>query len=168
MLSCEEAEPYIAHAVDGGALDEDRRAALDAHLERCETCRTAFETQRLVAAWLRQRPSDRVSPDFIARLSERLDEAAGWFGIADWRLWTLRLAPLAAVLALAILFGGSTAERSVTIDEWAYQTNSGATPLWQADVSAESALESLLTGEQPAASGEGNGAGRGPAPGPGR
>ncbi|HET7217716.1 MAG TPA: hypothetical protein VFJ02_06690 [Vicinamibacterales bacterium] len=145
----------MARAVDGGGLGEAERGELGAHLDRCDACRAAFETQRAVSAWLRLRPADRVSPDFAARLSARLDDAAGWFGIADWRAWTLRLAPVAAVLAAAILFGaGSSIDRSVTIDEWAYEAaDGGAAVLWQSDVTAESALESLLTGEQPATSG---------------
>ena len=118
MLSCDEAERHIARAVDGGALDDDRRAALAVHLDRCARCRAARETQRDVAVWPRLRPADRVSPDFLAQLSVRLDEAAGWLGMADWRVWTLRLTPVAAVLALAILFGGSSLDSSITIDEW--------------------------------------------------
>lgn len=149
MLSCEETERHIARAVDGD-LEEDVRAALATHLEGCAQCRAAFETQRAVAAWLRLRPADRVSSEFRAGLTARLDEAAGWFGIADWRVWTLRLAPLAAVLALAILFGGASIDQPVTIDEWAYEAADGATALWQAGVSADSALESLVIGEAPA------------------
>jgi hypothetical protein len=159
MFSCDEAERCMVRAADGGdELDEPRRAALAAHLDGCASCRAAFETQRAVAAWLRLRPADRVSPDFAARLAARLDDASGWFGIADWRAWTLRLAPVAAVLAAAILFGAGTSfERSVTIDEWALSAgdaaNADASALWQSDVSADSALESLLTGELPAGSG---------------
>jgi hypothetical protein len=93
-----------------------------------------------------------VSPDFLAQLSELLDEAAGWLGMADGRVWTLRLAPVAAVLALAILFGGSSLDSSVTIDEWTYDSaaDSGAAALWQSGVSVDSALESLVIGEPPA------------------
>lgn len=151
MLSCDEAERYIARAVDGGALDADGRAALAVHLDGCARCRAALETQRAVSAWLRLRPADRVSPDFLAQLSERLDESAGWLGMADWRVWTLRLAPVAAVLALAILFGGSSLDPSVTIDEWTYDSaDNGAGALWQSGVSVDAALESLVIGEPPA------------------
>lgn len=151
MLSCEEAERHIARAGDGGDLADDRRAALAAHLDNCARCRAALETQHAVAAWLRLRPADRVSPGFLAQLSDRLDDAAGWFGMADWRAWTLRLAPLAAVLALAILFGGTSFETSVTFDEWTYDSVDNAAALWQSGVSADSALESLVIGEPPAA-----------------
>ena len=51
----------------------------------CASCRAALDTQRAVAAWLRTRPADRLSPQFAARLAARLDDASGWFGIADWR-----------------------------------------------------------------------------------
>ena len=45
-------------------------------------------------------PPPEVPADFLARVNARIDETAGWFGLADFRLWTLRLAPAAAALAL--------------------------------------------------------------------
>ncbi len=61
---------------------------------------------------LRMRPANDVSLRFGAQLSARLDDASGWFGIADWRRWTLRLTPVAAALALATYLGlGTTIRR---------------------------------------------------------
>jgi hypothetical protein len=109
----------------------------------------------MVSSVLRTRPADQVSPAFAVRLSARLDEVSGWFGIADWRTWTLRLAPLAAGLALITILGiEKAAPSSFTIEDWttsASDTSSPAALLWRGDVSPESVMESMVTGELPAA-----------------
>lgn len=158
MLSCEEAAPFIVRLSDEDeSLDAASRAQLDAHLARCADCRAALETQREVAGWLRSRPVDRVPDEFAARLSRRLDEEARtdqsmpWLGIADWRVWTLRLAPLAALLLLFVLLGASV-DAQPTIDDWTLGSDDGssaATLLLQSDVSSDSLTESLVTGELP-------------------
>ena len=54
-------------------------------------------------------PPPDVPADFLARVNARIDETAGWFGLADFRLWTLRLAPAVAALALiAVLWSGGS------------------------------------------------------------
>src|SRR5258708_39389229 len=58
-------------------------------------------------------PPPEVSADFLARVNARIDETAGWFGLADFRVWTLRLAPAAAVLAvIAVLWPATTTTTS--------------------------------------------------------
>jgi hypothetical protein len=152
--TCTDIAQLIARLADDDAsLAADVRAPLDAHLASCESCRAALETQRNVSAVLRMRPVDRVSPGFAARLAERLDEASGWFGIADWRAWTLRLAPVAAALALATYLGlGGSTSPTTTLEEWTLGVtdSSPASLLLQSDVSAESVMESMITGELPA------------------
>jgi hypothetical protein len=157
MLSCDDAARYIVRSSDEPeALDAAARAALDAHLADCAACREAADTQRAVSAWLRTRPADRVSPQFAARLASRLDAASGWFGIADWRVWTLRLAPVAAALAMAIFLGlDASTPTPVTLEDWTLgvsDSSSAASLLWQPGVSAESVMETMLTGELPAIS----------------
>jgi len=158
MLSCDEAAAYIVRLSDEEeTLDAASRALLDAHVAACADCRSALETQREVAGWLRSRPVDRVPDEFAARLSRRLDEDArtdqwtSWLGIADWRVWTLRLAPLAVLL---LLFGllGSSADAQPTLDDWALGNDDGSSAaalLLQSDVSSDSLAESLVTGELP-------------------
>ena len=168
MLSCDEAATYIVRLSDEDeTLDASARALLDGHLAICADCRSALETQREVAGWLRSRPVDRVPDDFAARLSRRLDEEARadqmmpWLGIADWRVWTLRLAPLAALLLLFVLLG-SSADAQPTIDDWTLGSEDGSSAaalLLQSDVSSDSLAESLVTGELPS-SAEGAGDGR--------
>jgi anti-sigma factor RsiW len=145
----------LVRTADGESDAVGEQSALHEHLERCASCRAALAEQRAVAAVLRSRPHNEVSPDFAHRLSRRLDDASGWFGIADWRVWTCRLAPVAAGLALvALVTPGQTAtEASVTLDEWARATadsTSAASLLWQRDVTPESLLETIVTGRPPA------------------
>jgi len=153
-MTCEDLVHFIARLADDEAsLDAKTRAQIDVHLDRCASCREALETQRSVSARLRMRPVDQVSASFAARLAQRLDDASGWFGIADWRVWTLRLAPVAAALALVTYLGmGSSTQTSVTIDEWTLGVtdSSPSSLLLQSDVSAESVMETMLTGELPA------------------
>jgi hypothetical protein len=158
-MNCADAVTCIARLADAAdSLDETTRAGITAHLEHCASCRRALETQRVVAAWLRTRPVDHVSPEFAARLATRLDEVSGWFGIADWRVWTLRLAPLAAVLALAIVLSETSSATSVTLEEWAVgDTSSTASLVYEGRVTSESLIETMLIGESPAAGDEGAG-----------
>jgi anti-sigma factor RsiW len=162
-LSCDDAARAIVRLSDG-TLDAGARATLDAHLGRCADCRAALETQRAVAAWLRSRPADRVSDQFAARLSARLDDASGWFGIADWRAWTLRLTPVAALLAAFVLLGSATADMRFTVDDWALNADDTSAWLLQSDVSPDESLdalvESIVTGEDPAGSGGAGDAGK--------
>jgi anti-sigma factor RsiW len=154
-MTCGDIGQFIARrADDGESIDDELRTRVDAHLAACESCRTALETQRSVSAVLRMRPADRVTPGFVARLGERIDEASGWFGIADWRAWTLRLAPVAAALALAAYLGlAAPASSSATVEEWTLGVSESSTAslLLQSDVSADSVMESMITGELPGA-----------------
>jgi len=156
-MLCHDVAPYIAGRADNHAsLDIAIRAQVDAHLEGCASCRAALDTQRAVSAWLRTRPLDRLSPHFASRLAARLDDASGWFGIADWRRWTLRLSPVAAALALATYLGlGVTTQAPTTIEEWTLGTSESSTETmpWDSGVSAESVMETMLTGELPSGGG---------------
>ena len=159
MLSCEDAHRLIARVADGDDIEEmATRPALDAHLETCAGCRAVLNEQRAVATILRSRPLQSLSPDFARRLAGRLDDVSGWFGIVDARVWTFRLAPVAAVLALVAILGSnsSTSQRSVqTLEDWARSgvEGSGASMLWQQDVNAESLLEMMVTGKTSSATG---------------
>jgi hypothetical protein len=157
MLSCEDAHRLIARAADGDEIAESE--GLDVHLESCALCRSALAEQRMVATILRSRPAQSPSPDFASRLARRLDGVSGWLGIVDARVWTFRLAPVAAVLALVAILGSgsSRTQRSMqTLEEWArssLDSKSGASMLWQQDVNAESVLEVMATGKTSSATG---------------
>jgi anti-sigma factor RsiW len=157
-MQCHEVASFLARrADDAEALAASVRAEVDQHVAGCAACRAELEAQRAVVVLLRARPADRLSPQFGARLSSRLDDAAGWFGIADWRVWTLRLAPVAAALALATYLGlGVTSQTSMTLDDWTTPTAETSTEsvLWEPDVSADSVVETMLMGELPSTAGE--------------
>ena len=161
MLSCADATRLIARRADGARLDEPTDAALDVHLAGCAACREALSGQRAVADLLRARPAERVFPAFAARLAQRLDEDAGWFGLLDWRVWTIRLAPVAAALALAAyLTAGVQPATSVSLEEWAVShagSSSAASLLWDAEVSSDAVLQEMLGGEATAQGGSNDG-----------
>ncbi len=113
------------------------------------------DDQIQVAALLASTPPPEVSADFVSRVNARIDETAGWFGLADFRVWTLRLAPAAAALALfAILWPGSAARSVAPAPDAATATagsNAPATSFspatagdWQRDVSADALLDAAL------------------------
>jgi anti-sigma factor RsiW len=148
-MTCDRVLPLVAAAADG-MLDADRRAALDAHLSVCDGCRTALADQMAVRAWLTRTPPLVVPAGFAQRVRGRIDEGEGLLGVADFRVWTLRLATLAALLALAAWLGLGAASTSAP-------TASGFTPQraadWQRSVSGNALLEAAL---QPAREGEGD------------
>lgn len=148
MLSCEEAFRLMARRAEpDGVLDDSDRARLESHLAACVSCRAALDDQRVVSEVLRSRPLDRVSPDFAARLSTRLDETRDWLGIADWRAWTVRLAPVAAALGLVVyLTSASPSAGEIDLAQWTEQPAAAgdASMLWQDDVPVESVIESML------------------------
>jgi anti-sigma factor RsiW len=94
----------IAAAIDD-ALEPSRRALLEAHVRICPACRTALADQRRVQAILSSAPVVEAPADFLARVNARIDETAGWFGLTDFRRWTLRIAPAAAALGLMGVLG---------------------------------------------------------------
>jgi hypothetical protein len=157
-MDCQKIVSVLARrADDADALDPAVCAEVDAHVAGCRACQREVEAQRAVIAWLRARPADRLSPQFASRLAARLDEASGWFAIADWRLWTLRLAPVAAALALAIYLGlGASSQTAITLDDWTAVAADGsaASVLLEPDVSADAVVETMLTGEPPVAAGD--------------
>jgi hypothetical protein len=157
-MDCQQVVSLLARRADDvDALDAAVRAEVDTHVAGCRACQVELEAQRDVAACLRARPADRVSPQFAARMAARLDEASGWFGIADWRAWTLRLAPVAAALALATYLGlGAASQPAVTLDDWraAVADESAAAVLLEPDVSADAVVETMLTGGPLVAAGD--------------
>jgi anti-sigma factor RsiW len=157
-MNCREVATFLARRADADdSLDPASSAEIDRHLATCAACAAELDTQRIVASLLRARPVDRLSPQFAAQLAARLDQATGWLGIADWRAWTLRLAPVAAALALATYLGlGASSQSTITLDDWTSPTTevSDASVLLESDISPDSVVETMLTGELPAAAGD--------------
>jgi hypothetical protein len=104
------------------------------------------EDQTLVAALLASVPPPDVPADFVSRVNARIDETAGWFGLADFRLWTLRLAPMAAGLALIAVLWQPAATTVTTGEGTAPSANFSPASAsdWQQDVSADALLDAAL------------------------
>ena len=154
MLSCADSERLIVRRADGAPLDARLAAELDRHLEGCAACREALAAQDSVAAILRSRPADDVSPGFSTRLARRLDERTDFFDAIDWRAWTFRLTPVAAALALVAYLTTADVDRTTTIDEWTAPAGGTVSSLLQDDgVTSDSVLEQMLTGEAAAGGG---------------
>jgi len=108
-----------------------------------------FDDQETVAAVLRSTPPPDVPGDFLARVNARIDATAGWLGLADFRTWTLRLAPAAAALALAGLLWpapsvSTTPVPSVTATPATVFSPSSSSD-WQQDVTGDAMLDAALT-----------------------
>jgi hypothetical protein len=90
----------------------------------------------------------------VAERLDRLDRDQSWIDIADWRAWTVRLAPAAAALTLAAwLTAGQTGAAPLSLEEWAVsnaETSSVTTLLWDSEVTSEALVEQMLTGDLPA------------------
>lgn len=163
-MQCVDVAPFIARRADAPeTLDATILRAVDSHVAGCAACRAVLDEQRAVAGMLRMRPANDVSVRFGAQLSARLEDASGWFGIADWRRWTLRLTPIAAALALATYLGLGTTSQApasvpaavpLSVNDWALGAAEGQpgsareSMLWESGVSAESVLETMLTADQ--------------------
>jgi hypothetical protein len=101
--------------------------------------------QDFVASILSSMPPPEGPADFVARVNARIDETSGLFGLADFRAWTLRLAPLAAGLALiAVLWPDTTPAASASLTPASSFSPTSATD-WQQEVSADALLAAALT-----------------------
>lgn len=102
-----------------------------------------------VAAALASRPLETAPADFLARVNARIDaEERGWFGVADFRVWTLRLAPAtAAVAVIALAWPVTTRDTPVVTEVVTVQAESFAPASaddWQGEVSADALLDAAL------------------------
>jgi predicted anti-sigma-YlaC factor YlaD len=153
MLNCRDVAQRLARLADEVA--ESEREALAEHLGTCAACRETADAQAEVAAILRSRPVSLPPAGLAARVSARIEAGRGWLGLADWRLWTLRLAPVAAALmAVALWLGADTRTDAVTslaplVESWASgEETPGASAtsiLWRADLSPDAMLSTVLT-----------------------
>lgn len=84
-----------------GTLDVPSRALLEAHAAACAGCRRALDEQAAVKRMLADLPPVEVSRGFAARVRERVEQRPWWMPAGNWRLWTLRLAPIAALLIIS-------------------------------------------------------------------
>ncbi len=154
-MTCDESSVLLSRRADGRLTDSERRA-LEEHLAGCAGCRDAEAAQKQVAEVLASRPECRVAPAFAERLSERLARESGWFGLADWRWLSVRLAPLTLLLLLAAGVvveresRQTTASASLSAAVETMATGEGdrvpvTSIVWQPDVNADSLVLTVLT-----------------------
>ncbi len=134
MDRCECLVHLILAAVDG-TLDRDKREQMALHLAGCPACRQAVNDQERVRRLLAELPFPEVSQDFVERVRARI-AAPAWFDVADWRVWTLRLAPVAAVLLVALMWGVTETSRA--------QSLSSVLEAWAADGATTTERQLLL------------------------
>jgi hypothetical protein len=109
------------------------------------------DEQDTVAALLRSMPPPDVRGDFVGRVNARIDATAGWFGLADFRAWTLGLAPAAAALALVGMFwsapgsSSSAASAASTSAIGAQSFSPASSTDWQTDATGDALLDAALT-----------------------
>lgn len=126
---CEPFVPLILRSADG-ALDPAPRAELEAHVASCADCRRALAEQTAVSRVVGEVGLGPVPRDFAARVRARVTPPPSVLDLINWRAWTLRLAPLAAVLALVAWYPASSTSVSpantstvqtlpAVLDEWA-------------------------------------------------
>lgn len=154
-MNCEEATRLVVDDL-GGRLDDRGRAILNDHLITCAACRDLAAAQREVSSVLAARPAADVPPSFAPRVVARLRQESGWFGVADWRWLSVRLAPVAALLLLGAglvierqsVQTSAPASLSAVFDTWT-SGGSESVPvtavLWRPDAGEDAALLTVLT-----------------------
>jgi hypothetical protein len=90
-MKCDEAIRLIGSAVDG-QVNPTVLDTLMAHLEPCQSCRHAAETQVVVKRVLASRPHESIPRDLVRRIATALDAAAvqGARTLIDWS-WLLNI-----------------------------------------------------------------------------
>ncbi len=155
-MHCDEAGPLLLRRL-AGRLEADEGPPLERHLEQCETCRETLGAQRRVAVLLSSRPVAEAPVGFSGRVMTNLEPVPGWLDTLNWRVWTFRLAPVAAALMVvaALGFGPTEAaepmEFSDLVAEWVVDEDAEGLPafslLWREEVTDDALLEAVLTAD---------------------
>ncbi len=155
-MQCDVAGPLLLRRLEG-RLEADEGQRLERHLEQCEACRETLGAQRRVAAILSSRPLAEAPLGFPGRVMANLEPVPGWMDALNWRVWTYRLAPVAAVLMVvaSLGFGPTEAaepmEFSDLVAGWVVEENAQGLPafslLWQEEVTGDILLEAVLTAD---------------------
>ena len=114
-MMCDRSTRLISRAIEGhvGPSELD---TLMSHLERCALCRVEAETQVTVKRLLASRPDEALPDGLTLRLTARLhDPQSGAPRQIDWRTWTVRLLPAAAVAILVAGVVGHVLRESLSI-----------------------------------------------------
>jgi len=153
-MPCNELEPLMLRQLDGRLTAEEAQR-FERHLERCDDCREAFDTQARVASILSARPETEASLGFTHRVMANLETEPDWLDLLNWRAWTFRLAPVAAALVMVAALGFEPTEAAEPLEfsdlvtDWVVEQDGEVSPavslLWQEEVAEETLLEAVLT-----------------------
>ena len=160
-MSCDKWLPMLLLTADNRQHELDATAVqrLTAHLAECAECRQALDEQRTVVEVLATRKDARVPAGFAARVVSHVDVAGDWVDLLRWRIWTYRLAPVAAgllLLAFVAIPGRGESTQVTGIPElaevWAFGSHEGdSLPafvlLGQENVSGALLLDVILSTE---------------------
>jgi hypothetical protein len=142
-ITCDEAEALMRQALG----DDDAAVAptLEVHVSECGPCADAWRAQHDVRAVLASREPEPVPAGFAVRLEAAIDDLQPWWARYDWRSWTIRLAP---VTALLVLLGGGAAVLTSTTDSPPAEASPVSTALWddESAASSDSLLLAVLSG----------------------
>ena len=154
-MHCDEVRPLLLRRLEA-RLEGDERERVERHLEQCEACRETLEAQRRVATVLSTRPVAEVPLGFTGRVMASLEPVPGWLDVLNWRVWTFRLAPVAAALIVAAMLGFGPTEAAEPLEftdlvaEWV-SDDAESLPafslLWQDEVTDDTLLEAVLTAD---------------------
>ena len=155
-MHCDDVGPLLLRRLDG-RLEVDEGARLERHLVQCEACRETLDAQRHVAAMLSSRPAAEVPLGFAGRVMANLEPVPGWLDALNWRVWTFRLAPVAAALMVVAVLGFGPTEAAEPLEfsdlvaEWVIEDDAEGLPafslLWQEEVTDDTLLEAVLTAD---------------------
>lgn len=157
-MNCAEARPLILRGAEG-RLELEAQQELAGHLGTCHACWQAFEDQQLVIDALANRPDAAPSLGFPGRVIASLDVTQAWLDAPSWRVWTFRLAPVAAALFVVAAFGLGPSERAEPLEfsdlvaAWVTDTEEDADALptftlfWRQDVTDDTLLDAVLTAD---------------------
>jgi hypothetical protein len=150
-MTCDEAQRRIPRAADGAVMDAD----FSRHLDACDVCSGILEEHATVSYMLTTCAPRPAPPGFASRVRGRIEARASLLEWTDWKTWTLRLAPLAAGLAVgAALWMAPAPQWSLwrLMDEWTdVRGRAPVTALFWHDVPDDVLLQAVLDGRPEAA-----------------
>jgi hypothetical protein len=150
-VTCDEAQLRIACAVDGTPGE----AALLDHTRECDACKATLEDHATIRYLLNDFAYDPQPALFSRRVRARIERRASLLGWADWKSWTLRLAPAAVGL---VVFAGLWLHRiqpaalETVMEQWmGVRGQTPAIGLFWHDAPQDVLLEAVLEGRPDAA-----------------
>jgi len=154
--NCTAIEPLLVRAAEGTASAAEQ-ARVDAHLQGCASCRAALADQRAMRELLQSQPVEGARLGFDTRVmaairAEAEARSGSWLDNLDYRRWTWRLVPVAAVLAvMSLVINQADTTSSPTMDETTMVADSSSddvpvsSALWSESVTGSSLLSLMLT-----------------------